>query len=52
MSLVFRIDSVHFDKNLHSDQEKRSQWLKNRNLKERYGNIKTPVEKDGFVIHK
>ncbi len=52
MSLVFRIDSVHFDKNLHADQEKRSQWLKDRNLKEKYGNIKAPVEKDGFVIHK
>jgi hypothetical protein len=52
MSLVFRIDSVHFDKSIHPEQEKHAAWLQEKNLKDHYGNLKTKPEKDGFSIYK
>lgn len=52
MSLIFRIESIHFDKSVHPEYEKHSEWLKAKNLKDHYGNLKTKPEKDGHAIYK
>ncbi len=52
MSLVFRIDAVHFDKQTHPDEAKRQEWLKAKNLKDHYGNLKSKPEFDGKVVYK
>ena len=52
MSLVFRIDAVHFDKQVHPEESKRQEWLKIKNLKDHYGNLKAKPEIDGKIIYK